>query len=80
MRALKAVRWVVTREWRQFGKIMLSECKWDFEDAEMPHKMDELLQAAELPTDIDVIPDSMGDSEAPSTPHPHNFPMRMPTS
>jgi hypothetical protein len=29
----------------------------------MPHKMDELLTAAGLPTDIDVIPNSTGDSE-----------------
>jgi hypothetical protein len=43
----------------------------------MPHKMDELLTAAGLPTDIDVIPDSTGDSETaptPSTPHPPHFP------
>jgi hypothetical protein len=52
---------------------MLSECKGDFEDADMPYKMDELLQAAGLPTDIDAIPDSMGDSKAPLTPHPPHF-------
>jgi hypothetical protein len=43
----------------------------------MPHKMDELLTTAGLPTDIDAIPDSMGDSETaptPSTPHPPYFP------
>jgi hypothetical protein len=32
--------------------------------------MDELLQAVELPVDIDVIPYSTGDSKAPPTPHP----------
>jgi hypothetical protein len=43
----------------------------------MPHKMDELLTAAGLPTDIDAIPDSTGDSETaptPYTPHPLHFP------
>jgi hypothetical protein len=43
----------------------------------MPHKMDELLTVAGLPTDIDVIPDSTGDSETASTtstPHPPHFP------
>jgi hypothetical protein len=43
----------------------------------MPHKMDELLHAAGLPTDIDAISDSTGDFEtAPtsSTPHPPYFP------
>jgi hypothetical protein len=38
--------------------------------------MDELLHATGLPTDIDVIPDSTGDSEiapTPSTPHPPHF-------
>jgi hypothetical protein len=43
----------------------------------MPHKMDELLTAAGLPTDIDVIPDSTGDFETaptPSTPHPPHLP------
>jgi hypothetical protein len=40
----------------------------------MPYKMDELLQAAGLSTDIDAIPDSMGDSEASPTPHPSHFP------
>jgi hypothetical protein len=43
----------------------------------MPHKMDELLHAAGLPTDIDAILDSTGDSETaptPSTPHPSHFP------
>jgi hypothetical protein len=43
----------------------------------MPHKMDELLDAMGLHTDIDVIPDSTGDSETastPSTPHPPHFP------
>jgi hypothetical protein len=43
----------------------------------MPHKMDELLTASGLPTDIDAIPDSTGDSETaptPSTPHPPHFP------
>jgi hypothetical protein len=42
----------------------------------MPHKMDELLTAAGLPTDIDAIPDSTGDSETaptPSTPNPPYF-------
>jgi hypothetical protein len=56
---------------------MLSECKGHFEDAYMPHKMDELLYAARLLTDIDTISDSTGDSEtAPtsSTPHPPHFP------
>jgi hypothetical protein len=60
---------VVTRGLRQFGKIILLECKGDFKDADMHHKMDELLQAAKLPADIDVIPDSTDDSEAPPTPH-----------
>jgi hypothetical protein len=48
-----------------------------FEDAGMPHKMDELLHATGLPTDIGAIPDSTGDSETastPSTPHPPYFP------
>jgi hypothetical protein len=43
----------------------------------MPHKMDELLTAAGLPTDIDAIPDSTGDTETaptPSTTHPPHFP------
>jgi hypothetical protein len=40
-----------------------------FEDADMPHKVDELLQVARLLADIDVIPDSTGDLEAPPTPH-----------
>jgi hypothetical protein len=53
----------LTRGWRRFGKISLSDCKGHFEDAGMPHKMDELLTAAGLPTDIDVIPNSTGDSE-----------------
>jgi hypothetical protein len=39
----------------------------------MPHKMDEFLQAVGLFMDIDVIPDSTGDSEAPPTPHPPHF-------
>jgi hypothetical protein len=48
-----------------------------FEDAGMPHKMDKLLTAAGLPTDIDAIPDSTSDSETaptPCTPHPSHFP------
>jgi hypothetical protein len=52
---------------------MLSECKEKFEDADMPHKMNELLHAVGLPIDIDAIPDSTGNSETtwtPSTPHP----------
>jgi hypothetical protein len=53
---------------------MLSECKGNFEDVEMPYKMDELQQAARLPMDIDVISDLTGDSEAPPTPHPSYFP------
>jgi hypothetical protein len=40
-----------------------------FDDAEMPHKKDELLQAAWLPTDIDVILNSTGDSAASHPPH-----------
>jgi hypothetical protein len=43
----------------------------------MPHKMDEFLYATGLPTDIDVILNSTGDSEtAPtaSTSHPPYFP------
>jgi hypothetical protein len=48
---------------------MPSECKGDFEDTDILHKMNELLQAAGLPTDIDAISDSMVDSEAPPTPH-----------
>jgi hypothetical protein len=39
----------------------------------MPNKMDELLQAVGLPMDIDAIPDSTGDSEAPPTLHPPYF-------
>jgi hypothetical protein len=42
----------------------------------MSHKMDELLHTAGLPTDIDAILDSMGDSETAltsSTPHPPHF-------
>jgi hypothetical protein len=57
--------------------ISLSDCKGHFEDAGMPHKMDELLTTMGLPTDIDVIPDSTGDSETaptPSTPHLSHFP------
>jgi hypothetical protein len=49
----------------------------------MHHKMDEILDAAGLSTDIDVIPDSTGDSETaptPSTPRPLTSHMRMPTS
>jgi hypothetical protein len=46
----------------------------------MSHKMDELLQAAGLSTDIDVFSDSTGDSEAQTTPHPHTFHMKMLTS
>jgi hypothetical protein len=56
---------------------MLSECNGHFEDADKPHKMDEILYTAVLPMDIDVILDSMGDSEfvpTPSTPHPPHFP------
>jgi hypothetical protein len=55
---------------------MLSECKEKFEDADMPHKMNELLHAVGLPIDIDAIPDSTGNSETtwtPSTPHPPHF-------
>jgi hypothetical protein len=52
---------------------MLSECKGDFEDAEMPHKIDDLIHAVELPTYIYAISDSTGDSKAPPTPHPPNF-------
>jgi hypothetical protein len=40
----------------------------------MPHKMDELLQAARLPTDINAISDLTGDSEALPTPHPPHLP------
>jgi hypothetical protein len=43
----------------------------------MPHKINELLTAAGLSTDIDDIPDSTGDSETtptPFTPHPSHFP------
>jgi hypothetical protein len=43
----------------------------------MPHKMDKLLHVTGLPTDIDAILDSMGDSETaptPSTPHTPHFP------
>jgi hypothetical protein len=57
--------------------------KGHFEDVDMPHKMDEILDAVGLPTDIDVIPDLTGDSETaptPSTPHPPISPMRLPTS
>jgi hypothetical protein len=71
------IRWAVTRGWRRFGKITLSDCKGHFKDAGMPHKMDEFLHATGLPTDIDVIPDSTGESETaptPSTPHPLHFP------
>jgi hypothetical protein len=70
----KAVRWTVTRGWRRFGNITLSKCKRHFEYADMSHKMDELLHAAGLPTDINVIPDSTGDFEAAPTPHPPHFP------
>jgi hypothetical protein len=35
----------------------------------MPHNMDELLHAAGLPTDIDAIPDLMGDSETGESSH-----------
>jgi hypothetical protein len=59
---------------------MLSECKGDFEDSEMSHKRNKLLQSAGLFTDIDVILDSTGDLEIPPTPHPHTFPMKMPIS
>jgi hypothetical protein len=52
---------------------MLSECKEDFEDAKILHKIDELLQAAGLSTDIDAILYSTGDSEDPPTPHPPHF-------
>jgi hypothetical protein len=52
---------------------MLSKCKGGFEDADTPHKIDALLQAARLPADIDAIPDSTGNSDAPSTPHPPHF-------
>jgi hypothetical protein len=37
----------------------------DFEDAEMPHKIDELLQVTSLPTNINTISHSSDDSEAP---------------
>jgi hypothetical protein len=69
--------------WRRFDKITLSDCKGHFEDASMPHKMDEFLHAAGLPTDIDAISDSMGDFETtptPSTPHPPHFPYENATS
>jgi hypothetical protein len=49
----------------------------------MPHKMDEFLDAAGLPTNIDAIPDSTGDCETaptPSTPHPPISSMSPPTS
>jgi hypothetical protein len=53
---------------------MLSECKEGFEDVEMPHKIDEFLQAARLPTDIDATLDSTGDSETAPTPQPDRPP------
>jgi hypothetical protein len=53
---------------------MLSECKGDFEDVEMSYKIDEFLHAAGLPTNIDVISDSTGDSGTASTPQPPHFP------
>jgi hypothetical protein len=53
---------------------MISECKGGFENADMPHKMDELLHVIGLPMDIDAISDSTGDSKAPLTPHPSHFP------
>jgi hypothetical protein len=67
------VRSAVTRGWRRFGKIMLLEYKGDFENAEIPHKMNEILEEARLPTYIDVIPNLMGDSEAPPTLRPLHF-------
>jgi hypothetical protein len=36
---------------------MLSECKRDFEDAKMSHKIDKLLQTVGLFTEIDAISD-----------------------
>jgi hypothetical protein len=80
---VKAVRRTITRGWRRFGKITLSDCKGHFEDAGIPHKIDELLDVVGLPTDIDAILDSTGDSETaltPSSPHPPISPMRLPTS
>jgi hypothetical protein len=59
---------------------MISEFKRYFEDVDMSHKMDELLHAAGLSTDIDAISDSTGDSEAQPIPHPHTFRMKMLTS
>jgi hypothetical protein len=47
---------------------MLLECKGDFEDVAMPHKIDELLEAVGLSMDIDVISDSIGDLEVSPTP------------
>jgi hypothetical protein len=38
------------------------------------HKIDELLQATELPMNIDAILDSTGDSKVPLTPHPSTLP------
>jgi hypothetical protein len=75
-RALKTIQWAITRRWKYFDKIMLSECKGDFKHADIPHKMDEILQTAGLPADIDVISDSTSDSEVPPTPHPPYVPYK----
>jgi hypothetical protein len=55
---------------------MLSECKRDFEDAKMSHKIDKLLQTVGLFTEIDAISDLTGDSETPLTSHPPHFPYK----
>jgi hypothetical protein len=53
---------------------MFSDCKGDFKDVAMPHNIDELLEAAGLPTDIDTILNSIDDSEVSLTPQPPYFP------
>jgi hypothetical protein len=68
-RALKAVYWVVTRGMKMIWEDILSKCKGDFEDIAMPHKI-ELLEAARLSMDIDVISNSTGDLKVPPTTQP----------
>jgi hypothetical protein len=53
---------------------LCSQSARDFDDTDMSHKMDEFLRTIRLPANIDVVSDSMSDSEAPPTPHPPHFP------
>jgi hypothetical protein len=59
---------------------MLSECKGNFKDVVMFHKIDELLHTVGLSVDIDAISDSVGDLEVLPTLQSYHCSYETPTS